>query len=76
MALSLCADCVLSGSKVVYITLGGSSKFLQTISHRLNIMIQTRLSNENNENKNNNNVVDETSSVSSQQQRPTKHMII
>jgi hypothetical protein len=79
IALSLCVDALLCSTnqttKVVYIALGGSSNFLQTISYRLNAMIQTRLSNENHNNNNNNNnnkytnninnnnVVDETSST-------------
>lgn len=52
LALSLCADCVeplynpLQGStkkKAVYIQLGGSSRFLQTISKRIEQMLLSRL---------------------------------
>ena len=43
LALSLCADCVLTQRKAVFVQLGGSSSVLQIASRRIEQMLQSRM---------------------------------
>ncbi len=43
LALSLCADCVLEQRKAVFLQLGGSSRFLQIASRRIEQMLRSRM---------------------------------